>query len=271
MNGSLREKLLKDIQKTGYPVELGVGDIFSRQGWGVQYSRYYVDRDEQKGKEIDISAYRVASAEKVRVGLHLICEVKKSLDRPWIIFSTGREVLDSLGWNRLHYSFRVDHKVLSYNEMEKGSSDSGFLRIGRSYHEAFKSQDEKSRIFKALTSSVKASEDCLERNRDASEKSSKDTREQIEFDRVINFVEPVVILDGLLYEAYLNDRAELELNEIGHIPVSFGYISSGYVHYTYLVDVVTVRELANLVSSKEKWIAGIRDTIQKKKGTSKKD
>ena len=254
MSENLKEKLLKEVQKTGYPLELKVGDIFSKRDWGLQYCRYYLDKDEHKGKEIDISAFKRVFTETVHVGLHIICEVKKSSDKPWVIFSTVKEPLDVPGWNRLHYCHNVDSSILPYEELEKNSSIGKFSRVGRSYYEAFKSADDRSQIFKALTSSVKASEDCLERNKKYFETGFKYSKE-------IYFIDPVVIFDGFLYEAYLNSKNDLEINEINYIPVSFGYISSEYSRFGYSVEVVRLDELNNLLESKEKWIIGIRNAI----------
>lgn len=258
----MKDKILKEIQKTGYPLELQVGNIFSKCGWpNIHYNRYYLDRDEQKGREIDISAYyNVYSAEGsvfVRVGIYLICEVKWSAEKPWVIFSTEKGFLEGGGWLRLHYVNEVNSNDIKGDEIDKGSSFSKFSRIGRSYVEAGKRSNKPSGIFGALTSVVKAAEDCRERNFKAMERIiGKD--EDI---KQICFVEPVVVLNGLLYEAYLDKKDELELNEIDQILVSFGYISSEYQHRHYLVDVVTVKELPNLLSSKKEWINGIKDII----------
>lgn len=256
MTEDLRDKLLADIAKTGYPVELQVGDMISKYATNVYYNTYYLDRDEQKGKEVDVSAYFHSHSEKVVVGLDLICEVKKSSKRPWVIFSTKRGFIENEGYLRLHYSTEVDANILPFEEMQRNCSSSGFLRIGRSYHEGFKSEGEKSQIFKALVTVIKASEDCLERSRVSGDDFT------VPGHKKIVFIEPIIIVDGLLYEAYLDERSETELNEIGHIPVSFGYISSEYDRRHYLVDVVTMKEFPNLLAMKKNWIDGIRAIIE---------
>jgi hypothetical protein len=270
MDESLRDRLLKDVKKTGYPIELQVGDIFSRNGWNVQYNRYYLDREEQKGKEIDISSY-VARSEKsaqpniAMVSLHIICEVKKSSEEPWVVFSTKRQFTEGLGWGRLHYSQGVDHNILPYDMIERSSTLGESSRFGRSYHEGFKQSSDHSQIFKALISTIKACEDCLAKNQEALSRSTLLDKQ----DKLICFIEPMVVVDGLLYECYLSEHHELELDEIGYIPVSCGYISSEYVRRDHLVDVVTIKELPNLLEFKRKWIddmcQGIVKAIHKTK------
>jgi hypothetical protein len=271
MSEDLKTRLLKSIKQTGFPLELQVGSTFSKHGWGVQYCRYYIDRDLQKGREIDISGYLQVAYDEgdvhVSVGLHLICEVKWSKKRPWVIFSTNKGFVEGRGWLKLYYDNGVSSDDLSTNEIDKGSSVSKFLRIGRSYCEAFKPDDEGSVIFEALTSAVKASEHCREINLEALKSSIKDRYHQ--GSKLIYFVDPIVVIGGLLYEAYLNEKDELELDEVDHMLVSFGYISSEYQRRSNLVDIVTVKELPNLLSSKKKWLNGIKDAIVKK--VTKKD
>lgn len=142
--------------------------------------------------------------------------------------------------------------------MEIGCSSSKFSRIGRSYHEGFKAEKEESQIFKALTTTIKASEDCLRRNSTPDDDFLPSVHTQI------HFIDPIVVVDGVLYEAYLNENSEMQLSEIGHIPVSFGYISSEYDRSHYLIDVVTLKGLPNLLAIKQKWIKRIRATIGSK-------
>ncbi len=258
MTEDFRHKLLADIKKTGYPIELEVGNIISKHSKNVNYNQYYFDKDEQKGNEIDVTANMNSYSENVLVGLNLICEVKKSPERPWVIFSTRRTSIEYEGYLRMHYGVGVDANILSFEDMQKKATSTEFSRIGRSYYEGFKSDDQRSQIFKALTSAVKASEECAERN-DPNSEENKDWR--IEGQVQISFVEPIVVLDGLLFEAYLDEKDTLKLDQIDYIPISFGYISSQYKRSGYLVDVVTIKELPNLLSGKQAWIDYMKDAI----------
>lgn len=76
----LKAKLLKNLEETGYPLELQVGGILSKYGWRVDHNSYYIDEDEQKGREIDIIAITNTYSQeyKVTVWNNLICEVKKA-------------------------------------------------------------------------------------------------------------------------------------------------------------------------------------------------
>lgn len=273
-SNDLSDKLLKNLKETGFPIELRVGDIFLSRGiTNLECNRYYIDEDELKGREIDICAYTNVHSEKpnLSVGLGLICEVKQSHKHPWIILTTKKGLIEGEGWLRLHYTTGgVDSSLLSYEQIERKCTTRQFARIGRTYHEGFKSDTAKSFIFEALTTACKAAEHWLKRQAEAAKTLQdkeisrvKESRLDAELRR-ITFVDPLIILDGPLYEAYLNDDGQIILDEIQNIPVSFGYISSKYNRYGYLVEVVTIQELPILLSRKLEWISDIHNSISVK-------
>lgn len=257
-----KARLLKHLEETGYPLELRVGGILSKYGWRVDHNTYYIDEDEQKGREIDIIAITNAHSSEYKVSAwdSLICEVKKATKHPWVILSTKRGFIEHEGWGRLHYTEgQVDSTLLPFEQIEMKSTTSQFSRIGRSYCEGFKLADAKSAIFEALTTVVKASEYWVKKNKESPWRLDRD---DLGF-RDITFVDPIIILDGLLYEAYLDDDNHLVIDEITHLPVSFGYISKAYGH-EYLVEIVTFNTLAKLLSDKRSWIESIKDSMVSK-------
>jgi len=250
-----KKKLIQEIEKTGYPTELKVGNILTEDKWEVQYSRYYIDRDKQEGREIDITAFTsIGESNKCIVGLHLVCEVKKSLNKPWIVFSTEKDYIEGSTFLKIQYSNKNADKLLPIKMI---SSIDTVSRIGRSYCQSFKSKDYNTDIFEALTSTMKASEYLIEKNKHPSPLVDALRKEFL----YINFVDPIIVLDGLLYEAYLNQKNKLELEETTHIPVSLGYISPAYKRQDYLVDIVTLNELPNLLIKKRKWLEDIKCSI----------
>ena len=272
MEKNLKEKLSDYIKKeTGYLEELKVGNIFSEAGWDVRHSNYYLDRDEEKGREIDVYAskniiFKDSSGKKIYIGLNLVCEVKKSIKKPWVIFSTKKSRYDSFFGFSLYYENNMknvlEQKITT--KVDRNSSISNFARIGETYCEAFinctkKSSSDYSQIFKSLTSSAKASEYFLSM-RECNYLGNA-LRNAL-YTKSIEFFEPIVIFDGLMFEAYLNKQNELELDEINHIPVFFNRISPKYDRNNYIIDVITIKELPNLLRSKVKWINTIKEKIQ---------
>lgn len=249
MSEELIKKLRKDIEERGYPLELVVGNIFTTAGWNTQHNKYYLDKDEGQGREIDISSYKVIHSEKVSIGLHLICEVKYCT-YPWVVFSTSRQFVEGGGWLRMNYLTGFEDVFLSAMDLDSENEYSSLRnasRVGRSYCEGFKKSSEKSVIFQSLVSVAKAAEHCLEVNKKATPEDEK----------YLYFVEPMIVVNQPFYEAYLSEENRLEIEETKHILISFGYISSEYQRYSYLIELVTIDELPNLISQKSKWLETI--------------
>lgn len=58
MPEDLNRKLLNDIRATGFPTELRTHAALESAGWRVSGHRFYLDEDEQKGREVDLDATR---------------------------------------------------------------------------------------------------------------------------------------------------------------------------------------------------------------------
>ncbi len=84
--------LRADIVKTGYVTEMIATGIFDKAGWQNFDHSYFLDRDENKGREIDLLAiyYHTESNAKksLTVGLGLSVEIKKATSKPWIVFTS---------------------------------------------------------------------------------------------------------------------------------------------------------------------------------------
>jgi len=268
MEEKFKNELSKYIkEKTGYLEELEVANIFSKAGWGIRHSNYYLDKDEEKGREIDIFAYKSdliknnSPKESISIHINLVCEVKKSTKKPWVIFSTKKSPSDNFFGLSIYYEKNMKNiieKKIQW-KVDRNSSIGSFKKIGETYCEAFKdtknNDSDYSQIFKSLTSSTKASEYFL------SIRKSNHLLNAL-CPNSIEFFEPIVVFKGQMFEAYLNKQDELQLNEINHIPIIFNRISPNYDRHDYLVDVVKVEELSNLLAEKEKWFNTIIEKIK---------
>ena len=62
----------------------------------------------------------------------------------------------------------------------------------------------------------------------------------------LSFYIPVVIFNGNMFEAYLNDDDNIILESMNHIVYKFNYSSPVYPNNKHLVDILTYDELENL-------------------------
>ena len=258
----MEKKIHEEIIKTGYPIELKVGNMLTKRKWNVSYNKYYLDQDEQKGREIDIVGFRNNRCKnKTEIGFFSVAEIKKSLKYKWVIFS-GRIMFNDFlaGTARMHFGINCKMSdFLTIEEIEKDSGLSNYKRAGRSYWEAFKEGEKGSKdIFNALTKTIKASEYLLGINK----KSGKNLRKDDE--KLIYLFEPIIIFDGDLYEAFLDEKDDIKLEKVNRILVSFDYKSPAYNRYSYGVQIITLPELQNYILEKEKWLDSLGEIINSK-------
>ena len=87
------EKIKEEIEKSGFPLEIEVSKVLKRHEWRVLNQQYYFDRDERKGRTIDVMAY---VAEHSEIGdykpfhVSLIIECKSS-STPWVFWTTQKD------------------------------------------------------------------------------------------------------------------------------------------------------------------------------------
>jgi hypothetical protein len=79
---SLEKRIIKDLEKSGYPLEIYTTSVLESKGWEVINQDGYLDAEEGKWRTIDISAFMrielpYSSVYRV-LHLTLIIECKKS-------------------------------------------------------------------------------------------------------------------------------------------------------------------------------------------------
>jgi len=160
-SSELRQRLIEDLHKTGFPLELRTAQTLLTRGYHVDHNVYYIDKDEQKGREIEISALRNANScprdKPPRWLRHrLLIECKKAQsDKPWVIMSSPVTGFEQYSKTILQKGLQAD-EIQDPNRLASIAPSHPFWllpRRGRSYHEAFKGPDKTGApdvIFKAI-------------------------------------------------------------------------------------------------------------------------
>jgi len=88
---TLIDKVKKDIQKSGFPLEIEVTSVLKSFGWEVVNQGFYLDELENKPRTIDMLATKfpktTATKYFTNANVHLIIECKKS-EKPWLFYTT---------------------------------------------------------------------------------------------------------------------------------------------------------------------------------------
>lgn len=253
----LYSNLLRDIKDTGYPLELKIAKFFTKARWHVQHSSYYIDKDEGKGREIDLitSMHKNILFDKdeddknkpktcLEINLSLIIEIKESKDKPWVFFTTEP--------NRTEMEFPlIGHfKSVKYSKVKSIFRRNGTKlskNIGRNFYVEFSGNGGRDDIFKALTGTRKALEHF---------KESSNIKDNTSGDLLFYYYEPVIVLKGKLFEGYLEKN--IELREVNYLQVAFNYLSENYdPFFHYVTHIVTVNKLSDFIEEKEKQLEQI--------------
>lgn len=246
MRKELIDSIIKDLEKSGFSTELRVRQIFIDFGWSVSAGYGYLDKDEEKSREIDIVATKVRDlkhGEKkyTHTEFHVCCEVKKS-EKPWVVFDQySQPFLLSCAWNNLISAINLPGKPVQFAETLKKSSPirkNGWL--GSGIHESFKNPGQPSRWYGSFVSVSKASEYYYD---SISPEGANQTDDILNNPCEIHFVQPLVILNAPLFRATLSDEGEIIVEEINSAAFKFDYPSKHYKNSPYRVDVVRLEHL----------------------------
>lgn len=234
------DKIATEIEKTGYPLELRAAEVLRRPNSHLAYNVYYIDSDEQKGREIDLRWLRnvrigpLEGPASVWVRYSLAIECKRAT-KPWVFLTSPRASYDQEIGSALYYG--LPRLALSQDELKRARERHPMFRshsLGRGFFEAFKSEEKESRIFGAVVTAVKATLAARQEEFAATSGNS------------ICFYYPLVIVDGPMFEGRL-ENGSVVAQEVSRTVVSFSYASPAYGDQQLLVPVIRIEEMAAFV------------------------
>jgi hypothetical protein len=265
------KNLKKDISKTGYVSEMIAARIFGKAGWQVYDHLYFLDKDENKGREIDLSAIYTStkgnSKKSLTVKLGLSVEVKKASSKPWVVFTSPLnsplETIENLFDTSL---IRLHIQEIWFPALYENHPVSKCKGFGRVSYQSFRGQENEddngvpnkrsggSSItpnFGAFVSSFKAAIEIRDFFRLGNNQPLRDgdirTYE-------VGIVHGLIVVDGKLYDAGVQDDRSFEIQDVPYIPYTFSYNSKEYGSKRLLIDIVTLEHLPHYLKTYQAWI-----------------
>lgn len=209
MENDLKKKVTTWLETQGYPLEMRVASALREVGFDVSQGEYYDDPETQTAREIDVIAVKRDKYGLLEISI--VVECKKSADKPWVLFTS--EMHES-GKNKI-----FTYAIMSVSAREKlikkviDKSTRDLLWLNKPKRTAYgmavafaKGEDP---AYKAALSALKAS---ISQNN-----SSTDT----DLSRSLRFIFPVLVMDGNLFEAYLDKRGNTVVQEIDEGAVTY--------------------------------------------------
>lgn len=252
MNDDFRQKLIRDLEDSGFGSEMRALQVFVNKDWNTAGGFYYFDKDHRQTREIDISAYKYANGilptgNQFRCWFHIVGEVKKS-EKPWVVFKGPPRFHHTLdAWNNLiampglPFSKSVLVEALSAHSVVR---ELGWMGYG--IHESLKKPDAPSRWYSSFITASKAAQYVFEANADPEPREGSPVG-----DLSCTFVKPVVVFDGQLFAASMSETSSVTLEEIQFATFDFPYWSESYEERTYRVDVVQASSLESYLHLSE--------------------
>lgn len=249
MNPELQQKVIEDLERSGFGSEMRAAKVLLEAGWTVLSGANFFDRDRKRTREYDINGTLDVSRPGendllVEAGIRLIAEVKKST-KPWVVFKTPNLRRLQVSVMRSKPLFGDNAPPKTYSAMRSMSDP---LRerlgwLGYGIHESFKNPTARSRWYSAFVKTYKAAgyEYELDENTRIAFETSK--RYDPEQPTIIRFYRPVILLDGILFSAELDPNGETLLTEIDAASFDHQFRSPTADFGIFRVDVVTLAAL----------------------------
>ncbi len=247
---TLEQKVIEDLQRTGFASEMHAIKTFMSKDWNVVGSPSYFDLDENKTREFDLVAHHTIYEDdpesKKRVAqsfFQIVGEVKKS-EKPWVVFKANPKNIWKAqeGWNSLVFCEGAlpGAEALTHAMMTTGLGPS-MNWFGYGIHEAFKNPDQPSKWYSALVKLCKAGEYRLKAN-----------SEKLHNYPYLFYVKPVLILDGILMAASISETGDMEVEKVDCAAIDFDFSSEAYTRGNYMIDIVCIDKLGKYLDFCEK-------------------
>jgi hypothetical protein len=244
--GDLREFVLSWLATQGHPLELRVGHLLRQHNWQVDHAVWYSDPETGKSRELDVVATIGAWRGNAGINCRFAVECKQS-EKPWVVFSAEKQpslrradplIANDVGQAILTTSIRknIEFPFELYPGDRLGH---GIVKVGSE-----KSGDPTS-AFAALRGAISGATSI------GTFADSFTRRLGNRLLRAVEFVIPLIVFEGVLFEYYLNSTGTAELREIDAIAVSTPAPNS-----TEPQVVVVLRS-----TSLDRWLSGVSPLV----------
>ncbi|MBW7852589.1 MAG: hypothetical protein H3C38_19000 [Rhodospirillales bacterium] len=186
MTEDILKNLKDDVLKTGFATEMIAASLMREAGWIALDHTYYIDKDENKGREIDIIAIKIATQEnekkRISVNLGLAVEIKRVISKPWIVFTSPMHSEFQISGLFLTSLSRLHFEEIWFSQLYENHRINHLGRLGRASYQAFEKKDSQRRsdepyivpTFGALVSAFKAANEIHGHFSNANQRALRD-------------------------------------------------------------------------------------------------
>lgn len=278
MENYIREQ----VTKSGFPLEIAIYTCLEQHDWLPFSNNYYFDVDEKAEREIDITALPppevghdgrlVDLTAPYTLDIELAIECKKSTTHAWVFFTAPTnscyfyrgQTLDFIQMRTKNYESSFFDRILPRPDTAGLLHYSKFDRVATNYTEV-KLQDEKGgpdQIFTACNQLTKFIAYSFQQSMRRIERSLSTRRVMIMFF-------PVIVFDGIFYEATLDANSSIVLARRRHLLLSrrSRWSFAPEEERSFLIDVVAKEHFEKYLESMRQNVSNLEESLVSKLGT----
>jgi hypothetical protein len=252
MPDNITERILEDMEKQGFPLEVQVTEMLKTHGWHVSNQEAYFDRETGKQRTIDIESIKdIELPKELAFQIRLIVECKKC-SKPWVFYVSDmskEEIRRELRFYSQVHIDTLDQLAFQKKPPEINELTTQVLFLDKIVQPVF---DKLSHItYEPFTNGQGNS---IHKARMQVCKALRDMNQHLAQDREVEIphyilLKPVIILDGQIYtyqDQNLNTKEGL-------------YYSVSLYYDRFIIEVVTIgfldkylREIENSINNFQK-------------------
>ena len=240
------EFLKRELKKKGYPLENYLQALLANKGWHVQPNAYFLDKDTNKGRELDIRAiyddFEYSSWSYFP--LNLLIQCRRIEGNAWIFFSVPQRSTLLTKISR----YGLPEFLESAGLVIFGMGETHFEKsevLATNYCEIItdkkKSNKRTDNIWNCVITLIKATSQELEQAHAETKRYLEEEGGFSDFAEnpieLVNIFYPLIVFEGKMYEAkFFNNDIELERREYVQLFVDY---QSGRYKGEFCIDVIT--------------------------------
>lgn len=247
-----KDHVKKYLANNGYPLEMLVAKEFRRAGFQVYQSTIYVDKATGKDRELDVTAYYVRRLGDVTISfqVNIECKFAKNI---WILFSGEHEGFENLQIDNFYYGNFAATQMLNRLSIADGFAEKTWFKINTKFGYGLTETSSSAESQEGRTT-YKAIATLLNSLHHAKERDSNS------HGKFFNVVIPVIVFQGKMFECFLNNNNEEEVNEITEGQLL--YKSNVVPNVFPLIEIITKEKTFELAEKLKKDFENILNNYQ---------
>ena len=252
MAGDEIEFLKRELKKKGYPLENYVQSVLASKEWHIQPNAYFLDKDTNKGRELDIKASLEIDTDKFWNHLvTLLIQCKKVTGNAWIFFSSPsppfRRICKHSLNDFLHFGYYgiFDIKGTYY---EKNAVATNYCEI---IVDPKKSNKRVDNIWESVITLIKATSEEFDFIKNDTEQYIEEEISVNDFLKkpfeLVEIIYPLIVFEGKIYEAKFSNN-DISLIPREQIQLYIDYISGKYKGI-FCIDIISKERLTKYLDN----------------------